>query len=814
MTAFNLPELPLSQYRDKFLQCVFDDTASKNTVLLEAEPGAGKSTLAPLWVMESVPVDQQVWLVQPRVLAAQALAQRLAQLVGDEVGQTVGFQIPYQNCSGAQTRLLLMTPGILLQHLLQNPTLDQVAVVMLDEVHERSVNQDTAWAWLQEVQILRDDLHLVLMSATPDPALQQKIPQRLFAAGRCFPVSTQFQPPKQTHQQTSEKLEDHLLRALAGYPAWQETTTLVFLPGWRDIEQCAQALHQRYPAQKILRLHSRVPSTEQARALDPTQGPRIILSTNIAETSLTIADVTLVIDSGLVRRAEYEQRTGISRLRTARISQASADQRRGRAGRVQAGHCIRLWSQDQVLAPADLPEIRTTDCLPLALRLAHWGSRVDELDWLEKPNALAMTQAQQQLMRWKLLADQHKITAAGEQVSQLGTHPRIAVLLQSLRESGRKKIPSSGILLALALHFELPAHENLAQWLEDAKQELKRNRLWQQQQRRWLKLLALEVNEDASEPLDVSSLALAFNDRIGFRQESGRYRLNSGISVEPMHSIDSPWAVFVVVQPKPKGHAGIALSINFTPQQQRNLGQLKTSLVFKNKLWQRWHQWYMGGVVVAEQTEAVAAGDIATELTAQLHAQILEKGFEHQGWDHQSRNFLRRARWVAQANLLSLPALDDENLIAHLDQWLTPFLNAQTQLDKLPLYAALTAYVGYENFRQLENILPEKITLPSGRIVNIEFSVDGIAQVSAKLQEFFGCENLQLAQGKIPLQIHLLSPNGSPLAITTDLSSFWRQAYAEVRKEMRGRYPRHPWPENPLEHTATALTKRRLQNLP
>jgi len=822
MSLFNLPELPLSQYRAEFLHSLFsshdcascEDPATKNTVLLEAEPGAGKSTLAPLWVMESVPADQQVWLVQPRVLAAQALAQRLAQLVGEEVGQTVGFQVPFQNCSSTHTRLLLMTPGILLQHLLQNPTLDQVAVVMLDEIHERSVNQDTAWVWLQEVLVLREDLRVVLMSATPDPALQQKIPQRLFAAGRCFPVTTQFQPPKQSHHLLNEKLEDQLLRALSSHPAWQATTTLVFLPGWRDIEQCAQALQQRYPDQKILRLHSRVAGSEQAKALDPAQGPRIILSTNIAETSLTIADVTLVIDSGLVRRAEYEQRTGISRLRTARISQASADQRRGRAGRVQAGHCIRLWSQDQVLAPAELPEIRTTDCLPLALRLAHWGSRVDELEWLENPNALAMAQAQQQLMRWKLLTDQNKITAAGEQVSQLGTHPRIAVLLQSLCESDSKKISSSGVLLALALHFELPAHDNLAQWLEDAEQELKRNRFWQQQQRRWLKFFALELNEDRLDQLDASSLALAFNDRIGFRQESGRYRLNSGISVEPMHPIASPWAVFVAVQPKPKGHSGIALSVDFTPEQQRNLGQLKTTMIFKNKAWQRWHQWYMGGVVVAEQTEAVAAADIATELTAQLRSKIQDKGFESLGWSEQARNFLRRAQWVAQADLLSLPALDDEHLIVHLNQWLMPFLNAQTQLDKLPLYAALTAYVGYENLRQLDVVLPEKITLPSGRIVNIEFSADGVAQVAAKLQEFFGCENLQLAQGKIPLQIHLLSPNGSPLAITTDLSSFWRQAYADVRKQMRGRYPRHPWPENPHEHIATALTKRRLQNLP
>src|SRR5690606_26551540 len=227
--------------------------------------------------------------------------------------------------------------------------------------------------------------------------------------------------------------------------------------------------------------------------------------------------------------------------------------------------------------------------------------------------------------------------------------------------------------------------DNLAQWLEDAQQELKRNRFWQQQQRRWLKFFARELNEDQLTQLEVSSLALAFNDRIGFRQESGRYRLNSGISVEPMHPIATPWAVFVAVQPRPKGHSGIALSVDFTPEQQRNLGQRKTTVIFKNKAWQRWHQWYMGGVVVAEQTEALAATDIASELAAQLRSEIHGKGFESLGWNDQARNLLRRAQWVARADLMSLPTLDDGHLIEHLDQWLTPFLNAQTQLDKLPL---------------------------------------------------------------------------------------------------------------------------------
>ena len=340
-----LPPLPLTQLRGDFFNAL-----QQTPLLLEAEPGAGKSTLAPLWVLANTAENKQVWLIQPRVLAAQALAGRLAELLDEKCGETVGYQVPYDSRMSNSTRLVLMTPGVLLQHLLQNPTLDNVACVMLDEIHERAVTQDLAWVFLQEVQILRDDLQLVLMSATPDPALQQQISNRLFAAGRCYPVTLEYQPPKQLPNQFPEKVDEHLLRILRNQPDWQQKTVLVFLPGWREIDDCAQIIARNFPTQKVFRLHSRVAANEQHQALDPVQGPRVILSTNIAETSLTIADVTLVIDSGLARRVDYEQRTGISRLRTARISMASAEQRRGRAGRVQAGHCIRLWSQDQSLA--------------------------------------------------------------------------------------------------------------------------------------------------------------------------------------------------------------------------------------------------------------------------------------------------------------------------------------------------------------------------------------------------------------------------------------------------------------------------------
>ncbi|WP_111643166.1 ATP-dependent helicase HrpB [Marinimicrobium alkaliphilum] len=792
-----LPELPISAYRAEF-----EAALGQGSVLLEAEPGAGKSTLTPLWALAMAPVGQAVWLVQPRVLAAQAVAARLADLRGEPLGQSVGYQVPYDSRCSDATRLLVMTPGVLLQHLLADPLLDGVATVMLDEIHERSVNQDTAWAWLQEAAILREDLALVLMSATPDPTLQQQADTRLFAPGRCFPVAVDYVPAKISAGRT-EALSEHLLRALAIYPRWKEETVLVFLPGWREIEAAAGELARRYPGHRVLRLHSRVPPAEQRQALDPAQGPRLILATNIAETSLTIADVTLVVDSGLVRRPSFEQRTGISRLSTGRVSRASAEQRRGRAGRVQAGHCLRLWPQDQALAAADLPEIRVTDYLPLTLRLGHWaatGSAAEDLPWIEAPNPTALTQARERLQRWGLMDAEGLVTEAGAQVSALGTHPRIAALLQSQLEKGR--LPEHVLSLALALHFDLPAGDDVEGWLAQAKQEAGRHPHWRQQRQRWLRVLQAEL---AASDLDPVRLAQVMSDRIGYRQSSGRYRLNSGISVSA-GKLDSDWALIPQVRSQGKGHVGAGLALTLDLATQKALSEPVTELIHKGGRWQARCQWLMGGQVVTEALEPLAPEAVGPALCAR----IVREGVTHFPWSEAAQRLLARARLAEREGLADIPALDDARLLATLDTWLLPFISADTRPDSLPWHEALSFYLGYEVKEALDRWLPEQVILPSGRSVRVSYPEAGLPEISAKLQEFFGCEALRLAEGRVALRIHLASPNGSPLAITADLASFWRQAYPQVRKDMRGRYPKHPWPEDPLGHAPTALTKRRL----
>lgn len=801
----NLTSLPIQNLRDDFFS-----QQQHSPLLIEAEPGAGKSTMVPLWVLENLQPGKQVWLIQPRVLATLALAKRLAELANQylggngKLGERVGYQVPFDSCHSESTRLLLMTPGILLQHLLRNPTLDQVACVILDEVHERSVNQDLAFVFLQEASILRDDLHLILMSATPDPALQRNIRHRLFSAGRAFPVETRYLPCKKNPQQKylNESLSQHLLRALNEIADWQNRCCLVFLPGWKEIENCREELTSRFPQHKVYCLHSRVSQQEQIKALDENQGPRIILSTNIAETSLTIPDVTLVIDSGLKRRVDYEQRTGLSVLRTSMISQPSADQRRGRAGRVQAGICIRLWSQDALLAAADLPELRATDYLPVVLRLAHWASPVEDLPWIEKPNPQALEFARQELQKMGFLDKQFAITESGKKVSQLGTSPRVASLLLSQKEQISKEL----LLLALAIHFDFMADLITQDWQEIASRENAKNSHWQLQQKRWLTSLNLSVAQQTMNCLD---LAKAFSDRIGFLLPSGKYRLNSGMSVSANNGSTSPWMVFPVIDATGKDTKGLGFTLQLSSEQQKALSQLKATLVFK-RVWSEHNSWWMGGVLIDENYTAIPAADLNERLGVYIQSLASEKNITSLGWCVDSLHLLKRARLLQECRLIDLPDVGDRELIEKIPQWLSPFLNADTNLDKLPWLQALRFYLGHENCSAIEKMIPEKVMLPSGRLVHIEINSHQQLMVSAKLQEFFGCEALIIGDNKLPLQIHLLSPNGSPLAITSDLRSFWKQSYPEVCKEMRGRYPRHPWPDDPMAHQATALTKRKL----
>lgn len=824
--SIDYPTLPLSELREAF--CAALTTGS---LLLEAEPGAGKSTLAPLWVLDALPTGE-VWLIQPRVLAAINLAARLAALLGERVGQSVGYQVPFERRLSQQTRLVLMTPGVLLQRLLGDPELSGVSCVLLDEIHERSVDQDTAWALLQETAILNEKLALVLMSATPDAALRRQVDTALFSPGRCFPVTLSYCAARQQARRP-EAIAAHLIRALNEQPHWQHDTLLVFLSGWRDIEACHQQLLQRWPQLRVYRLHSRVERAEQQRALDCSQGPRVILATNIAETSLTIADVTLVVDSGQVREPDFEQRSGVTRLTTRRVSRASAEQRRGRAGRVQAGRCVRLWDESEPLTPQPLPAIRRSDYLPLALRLAHWGTQPEALPWLEAPNPQALKHAYKLLQRWQFVdktavaagpgkaGDSWSITPLGRRVALLGTHPRTAALL--LHTGADLRAHSWLLLLGLALHFDLPAASDLSQWLQEAGAEYRRNNRWRQLSDRWQRVLGVTVSVSAH--LGVMSDALTdrlagvLTERLGRRTASGRYRLNCGISVSLDCSAD--WAQVLHITRRGQEHLGVGFGITPSAARIRELAEARTTLEMQGsghrRRWVEHCGFYLGGQLVDTSRHELAASAVPAAIMAQLKQQ----GLAQLHWSSAALSLLLRARWAAQLRLLTaLPALDIHQLNLQMPSWLGGFIDAKTDTQRLPLAEALAFYLGFEVCKQLKSLVPDSVLLPSGRRVAVDYQgTESVSQlvagealptpgIAGKLQEFFGTQ--QFAVGRVPFRLALLSPAGRPLAITQDLAYFWREVYPQVRREMRGRYIKHPWPENPLTHPATALVKRRL----
>ncbi|MFC3853691.1 ATP-dependent helicase C-terminal domain-containing protein [Salinispirillum marinum] len=798
MTApHDLVQLPLYEHKSAFLD------RRKNPLLIEAEPGAGKSTLIPLWAMESCPAGQQVWLIQPRILATRAVSKRLREL--SEKPHWVGYQVPYERQIGPQARLVVMTPGIFLQRLLHDPELPGVHTVILDEIHERSVQQDLAWVWLQELLVLREQLNVIVMTATPDPTLRAQVPTILRAEGRQFPVQTHWLP-----SQDRERLAQSVCRALRVTPVPPEATVLVFLPGWQAIEDTHRALHQTFPERSICRLHSNVPPEEQANALNPDSGWRIILSTNIAETALTVPDVTWVIDSGLARYPSFDQVSGITRLVTRQISAASADQRRGRAGRILAGNCIRLWSAERPLAPAERPDIVHTDALALALYIAHWGTPANQLLWPDKPSLPALQLAHERLAHWGLLQANGKISPKGELANSLGTEPRIAVWLLSFHT--QTSIPSTALTLALCLHFMPEMISSDEAWLTRAEALSQQHPHWQQMKQRWLRQLALSE----SPKVELADLALRFAhlfpERIGLQQPSERYRLTMGISAE-CRELNSSWAVFVTLSPEGKRISGFALPLTLTKAQEKALSQPTTRTVQQGKGWFRETQWILGNLTVAVEREPLSEQDIPSAILAEITAQ----GLWHFNWPEAAAQLLIRAQVALDHELIPFGDLGENALLSTLGEWLLPFLSPDSRLQQLPWLAALEYRLGHEHLRALNSLVPNTLRLPSGREVSIHYRTDTTptsAHIEGKLQEFFGATTMEIAEGRIPLTLHLLSPAGRPLAITGDLTTFWQNAYPDIRKEMRGRYPRHPWPDNPSTHVATRLTKRGLAQRP
>lgn len=852
----DIPELPIREVLDQVKQHLGEG----HELVLQAPPGAGKTTVVPLALLdEPWLAGRKILVLEPRRMAARAAAGRMAQLLGESIGETVGYRIRLDTCVGEHTRIEVITEGILTRQLQSDPGLEDVALVVFDEFHERNLDSDLCLALiLQGRQLFREGppLKLLVMSATLDgeavSALLGNAPL-VTSRGRQFPVTTYHGQAYQLRDPVVPPVVRAVMKALASH----DGSILVFLPGQREIIQAVRELSGMPQTQGgkqlvIAPLYGSLSPERQQLAIEPPlPGQRkVVLSTNIAETSLTIEGVEVVVDSGLVREAVFDSATGMTRLVTRRISKASARQREGRAGRLGPGHCYRLWSeeQDTRLQPQAAPELLQADLAPLALQLLAWGvDQPAELAWLDLPPESTFRQGLDVLETcgavYRNREGRHQLTPQGVRMAQMPLHPRLAHMLLvgcdiNAREtaclvaailSERNPVSGHGVDLAHSLALlkgDTQCPLQLQGWFK---------RIWQQA--RNLARLGLDnkvrksgrptMGSPAGEVLGIL-LASAYPDRIARLRDGGDgtgYLMSNGRSAA-LPEDDSLRGTAWLAVAEIGGQAGEATDriYSATRLDPEGFKGILSHVVREDEL-VKWD--YQAEQFVAQRRRLVGGILLASEPLAKVSEEargsallgvVRKKGLDILPWTEPLRQWRARVQLLhrveAEQGLdTRWPDLSNDALLANLEEWLLPYLGQVRTLEdfrKLDLKAILHALLAWPLPLDLERLAPERLAVPSGSVVAIDYCQDPPV-LAVKLQEMFGCEETpSVVDGRVTLLIHLLSPAQRPLQITRDLAGFWRSSYQEVKREMKGRYPKHPWPDDPLQALATRHTKRRL----
>lgn len=807
---------------DAILPDLIDALRAQGRAVLQAPPGAGKTTRVPLAMLEAGLTTGRILMLEPRRLAARAAADRMAATLGEETGQTVGYRIRGDSAVSKATRIEVVTEGILTRMIQADPDLPGIGAVIFDEFHERSLNADLGLALCLEVAgALRDDLILLAMSATLDAAPVADLMQApiLTSEGRAFPVDiVPLDRPLDRRARLEEAVSARILDALAE----TEGGVLVFLPGEGEIRRTEALLKPRLPANVQLHtLFGAMPLAAQRAAIRPAEtGRKIVLATSIAETSLTIEDVRVVVDAGRARRARFDPGSGMSRLVTERVSRAEATQRAGRAGRVAPGTCYRLWTagEDGALPAFAPPEIDTADLAPLALDLALWGAGPEDIPLLSPPNSGTYAEGVALLTDLGALDAGGRITDHGRALARLPTHPRLANMLI---RAGRAAAPLAALL---ADRDPLPraAPTDLALRIE-AFNDPKRfatTRPWApdrgaiariREESRRLARLAPDAPEGHRLSL-AEMAALAYPDRIGQRRkgEAPRYVLSGGkgaVLPDGDALTNAPFLVATDLDGDPR-EARIRQAIQITPSEIRDIFGDRVAWV-DSCAWSRRDR-----RVVARQQERLGAAVIDDRLWKDAPedaiARAMLDGVRDLGLvpGDKARLFLARVRLAgAEAGL---PDFSDTALMDSLEDWLLPFLGGirdATAWRKFDLLPALKARLDWDQAQALDRIAPASFTTPLGRKIAIDYASDP-PEISLRLQELFG-QTTHPSIGGTPLKLTLLSPAGRPIQTTADLPGFWTGSYADVRKDMRARYPKHPWPEDPTQADPTLRAKPR-----
>lgn len=840
--------LPIDAVLDGLKQALRD----RHEVVLEAPPGAGKTTRVPLALLDEPWLsDKKILILEPRRIAARSAAYRMASLLGESVGQTVGYRMRLDSKTSRSTRIEVITEGILTRMLQQDPSLEGVGLVIFDEFHERSLDSDLALSLcLKGRELFRDDgnpLKLLVMSATLDSTAITSLLDNspvVRSQGRTYPIDIRYGQAAKPGERIVERMVATLRQALTDNP---DSSILAFLPGQGEIHRTTEALGEWLVERRIRGVHLRpmygnLTLDEQQQAIAPLVSPderKVVLATNIAETSLTIEGVDVVVDSGLVREARFDPGTGMTGLHTTRISRASSTQRAGRAGRLAPGVCYRLWteSQQEQLAAHNTPEILRADLASLALQLLQWG--VDdptELHWLDVPPSGLWQQALDLLAMLGAIerkGNASVLTAHGQVMCNLPVHPRLAHLLVCGAQAGHLNAAAN---LASLLSERNPFSQDnpdISQPLEI----LAGKAICPPQQQNWLQrtrqLANQFVEQLRSQKLPDSGvsfllpgtqingylLACAYPDRIARKRHSGGYQLANGRSADlpDKHALgNQPWLAIAEVSSMVGKSSDIIRSAAALDE------KLFTSALADQVHTQTVVEWdNKAGRFIAEEQHKVGAlvlqrkalPNVPTEAkSAALLGFIRKHGLDLLPWQAEHE------QWCARVNLLRSvepeqlwPDVSRTNLLVTLEDWLAPYLdgvNTLADFKKLDLTTILSSLLPWEMQQRLEQLAPKSLEVPSGHSIAIDYS-QSPPVLAVKLQEMFGCQQTPtIANGRVALLVHLLSPAGRPLQITQDLAGFWRTSYHEVKKDMKGRYPKHPWPDDPLQAIATRKVKR------
>ena len=808
-----LPDLPVLEAIPALRVALRDARAG----VLAAPPGSGKTTLVPLALLdEPWLAGRKILVLEPRRLAARAAARRMAHLLGENVGDRVGYQVRFERKISPRTRIEVITEGLLTRRLQADPELPGVGLVVFDEFHERSLDVDLALALALDARAnLNPELRVLVMSATLDTAAVSRLlggAAVIESGGRLHPVEVRYRPVK-----SDERIGDALGRAVLGALGETQGDVLAFLPGAREIRDAQRIVEERVRHVSVHPLYGDLSSEAQDAALQPARDGRrkVILATNIAQTSLTVEGVTTVVDSGWVRVARFDLGAGANRLDTVRVSRASAEQRSGRAGRLGPGIAYRLWSDEQHgrLPAHDTPEMLASDLTRFALELAAWGTEPRALALLDAPPAAAWSYAQELLRELGAIDAAGKVTAHGRELARLPTAPRLAHMLLRAQQA---RLAETAAWLAALLEERGGDALDAAQALRLARDSPRAR----DAARQLLRLLDVDSDGRPDENEVGRVIAWAFPERIA-RRRAGQtfiYQCEDGGEArlpEKDALTKYEWLAVAHWDPAPPRKVRLAAPLEFADVERDHRERIRTELVTH---WDAQAE----AVVAEEQTRlgaiVLARRDKRSESGAAVQAAMLE-GVRQLGlgvlpWTDEARQWQARVLSLRAWRGEEWPDVSDAALLATLPEWLGPYLDGvsrRAHLSKLDLLEILNARFDYAQRQQLDRLAPTHWTVPTGSRLALEYFADGKPPaLHVKLQEMFGQPTSPAVnEGRTPIVLHLLSPGQRPVAVTSDLAGFWTRGYLDVKKDMKGRYPRHPWPDDPVSAAPTRRAKPR-----